>query len=93
MTIEGFWEDPPGYVDDVVWPNYVKNHAFLFQDGNVEGQYDEVACKRMILRTIPPIAENNMSLCLSWAFDQVLGAVIRKCERPVEAQTSVAFSQ
>ncbi|KAF9183442.1 ribosylnicotinamide kinase [Haplosporangium sp. Z 27] len=22
-TLEGYWEDPPGYFDDVVWPNYI----------------------------------------------------------------------
>lgn len=36
-TIEGFWKDPPGYVDDIVWPNYVKDHEWLFEAGNVEG--------------------------------------------------------
>lgn len=24
-----FWEDPPGYVDDIVWPHYVQDHAWL----------------------------------------------------------------
>ncbi|PYI06415.1 hypothetical protein BO78DRAFT_343322 [Aspergillus sclerotiicarbonarius CBS 121057] len=24
-----FWTDPPGYVDDIVWPNYVQEHAWL----------------------------------------------------------------
>lgn len=35
-TIEGFWEDPKGYFDDVVWPEYVRTHGHLFQDSNVE---------------------------------------------------------
>ncbi|RAH43259.1 ribosylnicotinamide kinase [Aspergillus brunneoviolaceus CBS 621.78] len=26
---QNFWTDPPGYVDDIVWPNYVKDHAWL----------------------------------------------------------------
>ena len=26
----GFWKDPPGYFDDVVWPNYLRHHSFLF---------------------------------------------------------------
>ncbi|PYH45256.1 ribosylnicotinamide kinase [Aspergillus saccharolyticus JOP 1030-1] len=26
---QNFWKDPPGYVDDIVWPNYVKDHAWL----------------------------------------------------------------
>ncbi|PWY87304.1 hypothetical protein BO94DRAFT_624475 [Aspergillus sclerotioniger CBS 115572] len=26
---QNFWTDPPGYVDDIVWPNYVQDHAWL----------------------------------------------------------------
>lgn len=26
---QDFWTDPPGYVDDVVWPRYVQDHAWL----------------------------------------------------------------
>ncbi|KAJ5972343.1 uncharacterized protein N7479_002261 [Penicillium vulpinum] len=26
---QNFWVDPPGYVDDVVWPRYVADHAWL----------------------------------------------------------------
>lgn len=36
VTLEGFWADPPGYVDKVVWPNYAASHAWLFEDGDVE---------------------------------------------------------
>lgn len=76
MTIEGFWEDPPEYVDNVVWPNYVKDHSFLFQKGNVEGPYDEAACKAMSLRAIPDAAQRDMTACLSWAFDEMRDAML-----------------
>ncbi|KAI0200594.1 nicotinamide riboside kinase 1 [Astrocystis sublimbata] len=36
VTLEGFWTDPPGYVEKVVWPNYAESHAWLFEDGDVE---------------------------------------------------------
>ncbi|KAI3340288.1 nicotinamide riboside kinase 1 [Ustulina deusta] len=36
VTLEGFWADPPGYVDKIVWPNYAESHAWLFEDGDVE---------------------------------------------------------
>ncbi|KAJ5415634.1 hypothetical protein N7465_004329 [Penicillium sp. CMV-2018d] len=38
---QNFWVDPPGYVDDVVWPRYVTDHAWLLiaEDGD-EGQKD-----------------------------------------------------
>ncbi|OQE43053.1 hypothetical protein PENCOP_c003G04437 [Penicillium coprophilum] len=26
---QNFWVDPPGYVDDIVWPRYVTDHAWL----------------------------------------------------------------
>ncbi|KAL2003627.1 hypothetical protein VTN02DRAFT_3011 [Thermoascus thermophilus] len=26
---QNFWVDPPGYVDDIVWPRYVQDHAWL----------------------------------------------------------------
>ena len=38
VTAEGFWVDPPDYVEKVVWPNYVLNHGFLFEGGDVEGR-------------------------------------------------------
>lgn len=37
VTLEGFWKDPPGYVDKIVWPNYVEAHKWMFEDGDVEG--------------------------------------------------------
>ena len=38
VTLEGFWQDPEGYFEDVVWPNYEAEHAFLFDNGDVEGE-------------------------------------------------------
>lgn len=67
VTIEGFWEDPPGYVDKVVLPNYVKDHAFLFEDGNVDGQVDELVRARMNLQIMPKALEEDMTKCLDWA--------------------------
>jgi nicotinamide/nicotinate riboside kinase len=40
VTLEGFWTDPPGYVDKIVWPNYAESHAWLFENGDVEGWLD-----------------------------------------------------
>lgn len=41
VTLEGFWEDPPGYFDRVVWPNYVEEHKGLFAMGDVECEKDD----------------------------------------------------
>jgi len=29
-VFKGYWEDPPGYFDDIVYPNYVKFHEHLY---------------------------------------------------------------
>lgn len=71
VTLEGFWEDPPGYVDQIVWPNYVKDHAFLFHDGNVEGSVKAELCKDLGIEVMPDDAQGNMTECVRWAFDVV----------------------
>jgi nicotinamide/nicotinate riboside kinase len=35
---EGFWQDPPGYFDKIVWPNYVADHGWMFENGDVNGR-------------------------------------------------------
>ncbi|OAG07071.1 P-loop containing nucleoside triphosphate hydrolase protein [Paraphaeosphaeria sporulosa] len=76
VTLEGFWEDPPGYVDTIVWPNYVHDHKFLFVDEDVEKELDESVCRRIGLEGMPRDAEENMERCLEWAVG-VLEKVIR----------------
>lgn len=68
VTLEGFWADPPGYVDNVVWPNYAKEHAFLFHDGNVEGTLKEDLAERLRIKPMPKDAQGNMTTCVEWAF-------------------------
>jgi len=38
VTLEGFWQDPEGYFEEIVWPNFVGDHGFLFEGGDVEGK-------------------------------------------------------
>lgn len=44
----GYWEDPPGYFDDIVWPNYLMyNEPFAkladtIEAGQVSGVYDPI---------------------------------------------------
>ncbi|KAH8428305.1 ribosylnicotinamide kinase [Aspergillus melleus] len=35
---QNFWTDPPGYVDDIVWPRYVQDHAWLLLPEKTSGQ-------------------------------------------------------
>lgn len=76
VTLEGFWEDPPGYVDQIVWPNYVKDHRFLFEDEDVDGELDDEVLEKRGIWGMPREAEGDMEVCLRWALG-VLGDVIK----------------
>ena len=77
VTLEGFWEDPPGYVDKVVWPNYVADHKFIFKNGDVEGDLDGEVCRRVGIEGMPREAEDDMGKCLEWAVG-VLESAVKK---------------
>ena len=54
VTLEGFWTDPPGYVDQIVWPNYVASHAWLFENGAAErGRLDADVLAEHEIRAVP----------------------------------------
>lgn len=63
------------YVDKVVWPNYVKDHAFLFQSGNVEGEFKEDVVEQLGLATQPNGSQGDMTALLQWAY-QVVNAAL-----------------
>jgi nicotinamide/nicotinate riboside kinase len=75
VTLEGFWQDPPGYVDRIVWPNYVKDHKFLFKDDDVDGELDEGLCEILGIDAMLREAEENMSKCLGWAAGVLEGVI------------------
>lgn len=81
MTLEGFWEDPPGYVDKIVWPNYVQDHSFLFKDGDVEGKLDESAAADLQLEVMPKEYASDMPKCLQWACEVLQQAVVAHTEK------------
>lgn len=73
VTLEGFWADPPGYVDKIVWPNYVQEHEFMFKDGNVEGEFRmEVLNAQGIKVMNEENVDVDMEKMLSWAVDAIL---------------------
>ena len=71
VTLEGFWKDPPGYVDRVVWPNYVEEHGFLFEGGDVEGTVNEKVASELGLYVCPGHGEWRMEKVLEWAVETV----------------------
>jgi nicotinamide/nicotinate riboside kinase len=74
-TLEGFWEDPPGYVDEIVWPGYVRDHRSLFVDGNVEGELDEPTITKLGIDVAPKEAGYDMTKALEWAAETLMKAL------------------
>ncbi|PHH55548.1 Nicotinamide riboside kinase [Ceratocystis fimbriata CBS 114723] len=73
VTLEGFWKDPPGYVDKIVWPNYVQAHSWLFNDGDVEGPVNEqVASKEGIKVQSDKSCDVDMASTLDWAVSEII---------------------
>lgn len=80
VTLEGFWKDPPGYVDKIVWPNYVESHAWLFEGGDVEGRLkDDVLEKEGIKAQVGKGLDVDMSTTLDWAVSTVISELERMC--------------
>ncbi|KAI4600541.1 ribosylnicotinamide kinase [Pestalotiopsis sp. 9143b] len=74
VTLEGFWADPPGYVDKVVWPNYAEAHAWLFEGGDVEGKLKrDVLEKEGILAQEGAGLDVDMETSLEWAVETLMG--------------------
>ena len=81
VTLEGWWEDPPGYVEKVVWPGFVEEHAFLFTGGDVEGDVDEKAVRTLGIEVAP---KGGLEGMLSWVVDIVRQGV----ERTIDGEGS-----
>ncbi|KAL1969509.1 hypothetical protein VTN77DRAFT_8947 [Rasamsonia byssochlamydoides] len=58
---QNFWTDPPGYVEDIVWPRYVQDHAWLLlpEDDGQDNQkpLSLVAQERSKISNTPPEEE------------------------------------
>ncbi len=74
VTLEGFWRDPDGYVDEVVWPNYVREHAWMFEAGDVDaGGVRREVQERWRIEVAPGFGESGVGDLLAWAVG-LLGA-------------------
>jgi nicotinamide/nicotinate riboside kinase len=77
---QNFWTDPPGYVDDIVWPRYVRDHAWLLVDGDGEGEGDIVqrvgegveVRSDVGVNVAPGKGAAGMEVVLRWAVEEVI---------------------
>lgn len=75
VTVEGFWTDPPGYVDKIVWPNYVAEHKWLFENEDVDGEAKldaKVLEERGIHAQVDRGADVDMETTFEWVVDTLM---------------------
>ncbi|KAF4629791.1 hypothetical protein G7Y89_g8355 [Cudoniella acicularis] len=72
VTLEGFWEDPPGYVDSIVWPNYVDDHKWLFENDDVEGNFKTEVLQHTGIKSQDGGLDINMTTTLEWAVELLM---------------------
>ncbi|KAG9233838.1 hypothetical protein BJ875DRAFT_441851 [Amylocarpus encephaloides] len=77
VTLEGFWEDPPGYVDKIVWPNYVDDHKWMFENEDVEGNLKMDVLKESRIQSQPGEPDVDMTATLEWAVKLLLAQLPR----------------
>ncbi|KAL4941223.1 hypothetical protein BDV06DRAFT_212822 [Aspergillus oleicola] len=94
---QNFWTDPPGYVDDIVWPRYVRDHAWLLlpEDGTPGElgliEKDEELVKRVGqgvnvrmdagITVAPGKGDLLMADLLKWAVEEVLKYLEQQCKK------------
>ncbi|KAJ5662775.1 hypothetical protein N7462_011701 [Penicillium macrosclerotiorum] len=76
---QNFWTDPPGYVDDIVWPRYVRDHAWLLvadegKEGDLVARVGEGLEVRADagVKVAPGKGAAGMEFVLKWAVEEVL---------------------
>ncbi|KAH6620959.1 hypothetical protein B0J18DRAFT_450382 [Chaetomium sp. MPI-SDFR-AT-0129] len=91
VHVDGFWTDPPGYVEKIVWPNYVETHGWLFEGGDVEGGVVERGVVEREGIWVPGVnggvvkregdSEGEVAFgeVLGWAVGVVMGELERVC--------------
>ncbi|KAJ5988062.1 hypothetical protein N7481_003272 [Penicillium waksmanii] len=85
---QNFWVDPPGYVDDIVWPRYLEYHEWLLipvdQRAAAKGDWVQAfgegeKCHTDVgVRVAPGEGAVGMDVVLRWAVEEVLTALLKK---------------
>ena len=92
VTLEGFWQDPPGYFDKVVWPNYLEEHEdILFRSGREEAEEEKEEEEEEEEEADGPLEEAGdlgQGICFSdprWGLERCLEWIVGVMRRDIEA--------
>ncbi|KAI7866005.1 P-loop containing nucleoside triphosphate hydrolase protein [Spinellus fusiger] len=70
-TIEGFWADPPGYFDMIVWPQFLKWNKHLFASDSVNTIAQNIAREVLVIDTDQHSIDTTANIAVQ-AFVQAL---------------------
>lgn len=57
-----FWQDPPNYFDDLVWPEFVKHCGYLFESSHNHNEYHKLTPEAEKLGVIIPSSTNMIQM-------------------------------
>lgn len=69
-TVAGFWVDPPGYFDKIVWPEYERSHSHLFVDAKIGGELTAKS-KHIGIQTKVNDGSCSLSDLVAWAISSL----------------------
>lgn len=75
VTLGDFWVDPPGYVEDVVWFNYAREHSWMFEGRDADDGKERARVSKEGIRVAPDNGEAKMVALMAWATNQVMQLV------------------
>jgi nicotinamide/nicotinate riboside kinase len=85
LTVDGWWRDPEHYFDRVVWPEYVASHAWMFSEGDVDGdRVDRAILEEYRVRTPEgrdeggTDGETGFESVVRWAVDAIVDDLIKR---------------
>ncbi|KAH8648805.1 hypothetical protein BGZ60DRAFT_423014 [Tricladium varicosporioides] len=77
VTKDGLWHEPEGYFERIVWSNYVREHKWMFKDGDVEQEPDDEVLKGKDVKVISEGGDVDMEIILKWAVETLMNELER----------------
>ncbi|CAH2350441.1 nicotinamide riboside kinase [[Candida] railenensis] len=71
-TIAGFWVDPPNYFSNIVWPEFEKNHKYLFNNEDVNDTLTKYALDDLNIQPFKNENDSKLKDLIQWSLDQII---------------------
>ncbi|CUM64122.1 uncharacterized protein PRCAT00001713001 [Priceomyces carsonii] len=75
-TVAGFWVDPPNYFTDIVWPEFVKNHKYLFENEDVNCDLNDYARTDLTICSYKNDVGTSLRDLVEWSLQQITHHIV-----------------